>query len=77
MRAPLSIADRATGTARTLRQRLAVPVLVVLVLLLATGSWLLWDNRRLDVTSYEVAVDRRLAADGTSQLLFRGQSPIG
>ena len=26
---------------------------------------------------YEVAADRRLAADGTSQLLFRGQSPIG
>lgn len=58
MRAPLSIADRAAGASRPLRRRVSAAALAVLVLLVATGAWLLWDNRRLDLTSYEVTVDQ-------------------
>lgn len=56
MRAPLSVADRATGASRPLRQRLSLAALAMLLMLLASGAWLLWDNRRLDVTSYEIGV---------------------
>lgn len=57
MSAPLSVADRAAGTTRPPRQRLAVAGLVLILLLFAAGGWLLWDNRRLDVTTYEVVLD--------------------
>ena len=56
MSAPLSVADRAAGTGRPLRQRLAVAGMVLLLVLLLAFGWLLWDNRRLDVTAYEVDV---------------------
>ena len=65
MSAPLSVADRAAGTTSPPRQRLAVIALVLLLLLFATGGWLLWDNRRLDVTGYDVVLDELpAAADG-------------
>ncbi|MGO1226497.1 MAG: metallophosphoesterase [Brachybacterium sp.] len=65
MSAPLSVADRAAGTTRPPRQRLAAIGLVLILLLLATGGWLLWDNRRLDVTTYDVVLDELpAAADG-------------
>lgn len=65
MSAPLSVADRAAATIRPRKQRLAAVGLVLILLLLGTGGWLLWDNRRLDVTTYEVVLDDLpRAADG-------------
>lgn len=65
MSAPLSVADRAAGTTRPLRQRLAAVALALILLLLAAGGWLLWDNRRLDVSTYEVVLgELPAAADG-------------
>lgn len=58
MSAPLSVADRAAGTTCPPRQRLAAIGLVLILLFLATGGWLLWDNRRLDVTTYDVGMDQ-------------------
>lgn len=58
MSAPLSVADRAAGTGRSLRQRLAVAGMVLILVLLLVGGWLLWDNRRLDVTTYDVGIDQ-------------------
>lgn len=63
MSAPLSVADRAAGTTRPLQQRLAAVGLVVILLLLAVGGWLLWDNRRLDATTYDVVIGE-LPAEG-------------
>ena len=57
MSAPLSIAQRADGTSRSAGRRVTAAALVVLLLLVATGAWLLWDNRRLDVTTHDVVID--------------------
>ncbi|WP_122940484.1 metallophosphoesterase [Brachybacterium sp. EE-P12] len=54
MTAPLSVAPRHPGPARG--RRLGRGALAAALVLLLGGAWLLWDNLRLDVSSYEVAV---------------------
>ncbi|MDN6302247.1 MAG: metallophosphoesterase [Brachybacterium sp.] len=58
MTAPLAIAPRRGAPGHRSRRRVAraaLAAILVLLLLLAAG-WLLWDNRRLDVTGYDVTV---------------------
>lgn len=56
MSAPLSVASRTADTGRPGRgrDRFAQVLLVALLAVLLAAGWLLWDNRRLDVTAYEV-----------------------
>ncbi|MFC7466024.1 metallophosphoesterase [Brachybacterium sp. GCM10030252] len=65
MSAPLSVASLEPAIRRPRRQRAAVILLAGLLALLVGAGWLLWDNRRLDVTSYQVPVQQLpAAADG-------------
>lgn len=65
MTAPLSVAARSVSAQRPARQRLAVGALVGLLAIAVAAGWLLWDNRRLDVSSYEVGIAQLpAAADG-------------
>jgi predicted MPP superfamily phosphohydrolase len=52
--APLSVAARRVSSQRPARQRLAVGALAVLLTIAVAAGWLLWDNRRLDVSHYDV-----------------------
>ncbi|ATG52231.1 hypothetical protein CFK38_12370 [Brachybacterium vulturis] len=56
MTAPLSVAPRRSVPGRSLRERFLRTALVAVLVLLLVAGWLLWDNRRLDVTDYDVAV---------------------
>lgn len=56
MSAPLSVGARSPSRRPTGRSRLATAALILLVLLHAVGGWLVWDNRRLVVTDYEVTM---------------------
>lgn len=56
MSAPLSVASRRATSGLSARERLGRAGLVVLLLILLCAGWLLWDNRRLDVTAHEVPV---------------------
>ncbi|WP_114856349.1 metallophosphoesterase [Brachybacterium sp. YJGR34] len=65
MTAPLAVAPRSPGTGGAGHRRLAVLALAALLVLAPATGWLLWDNRRLDVTTYEVTVaDLPPSADG-------------
>lgn len=55
MSAALSVADRHASSRIPPRARLFRIALALLLVLLLGGGWLLWDNRRLDVTRYEVS----------------------
>lgn len=55
MTAPLSVATRHAALGRRPRERLARAAFAAVLVLLLVAGWLLWDNRRLDVTGYEVA----------------------
>lgn len=55
--APLSVGPADVPSRRSRARRVLLVVLLVAMLLAtATGLWLLWDNRRLVVTRYEVPV---------------------
>src|SRR5690606_14324716 len=63
--APLSVASRRVPARLPALQRLAVAALVALLVLAMAAGWLLWDNRRLDVSHYEVGLAQLpAAADG-------------
>ncbi|HEX7350826.1 metallophosphoesterase [Brachybacterium sp.] len=65
MSAPLSVAPRGGHAAAPLRSRLARAALVGILVLLLGAGWLLWDNRRLDLTQYDVPLaSLPAAADG-------------
>ncbi|ATG55017.1 hypothetical protein CFK41_09740 [Brachybacterium ginsengisoli] len=65
MTAPLSVAARRSGGRRPLPTRLARAALVAVLVLLLGAGWLLWDNRRLDVTAADVPIaSLPPAADG-------------
>lgn len=65
MTAPLSIAAGAPSPRWPLRQRLAACALAAMLVLPLGAGWLLWDNRRLDVTEHEITLDALpAAADG-------------
>ena len=65
MSAPLSVATRSRSPRRSPLQRLALSALVMLLLITLVAGWLLWDNRRLDVSHYEVGLEQLpAAADG-------------
>ncbi|WP_422117384.1 metallophosphoesterase [Brachybacterium sp. UNK5269] len=65
MTAPLSVASRRVPARLPALQRLAVAALVALLTLAMAAGWLLWDNRRLDVSHYEVGLAQLpAAADG-------------
>jgi uncharacterized protein len=57
--APLSVAERIDAPrGRTGRRVARTTLATLLVLLLLAGGWLLWDNRRLDVTEHRVTVEQ-------------------
>lgn len=65
MSAPLSVASPEPSLRRARLQRVAIAVVAGLVVIVLGAGWLLWDNRRLDVTSYDVPVPQLPeAADG-------------
>ncbi|MGY5764387.1 metallophosphoesterase [Brachybacterium sp. DNPG3] len=64
MSAPLSVAARRPEAGGSRRRRLASSALVVALVLLLGAGWLLWDNRRLVVTEYEIAVASAPEAGG-------------
>lgn len=65
MSAALSVADRHAAARIPPRARLSRVALVLLLVLLLGGGWLLWDNRRLDITWYEVSTSTlRASAEG-------------
>ena len=73
MSAPLSVGERSAAPGRSPRQRLAVAGLAVLLVLAVLSAWLLWDNRRLTVARYEVAVTSAdAAADGVAAAADEG-----
>lgn len=75
MSAPLSVSrDRTVGRDRRSRAagRLARAAVAVLLVLALLSAWLLWDNRRLDVTGYQVTL-AGVAGSGPG----RGSDPAG
>ena len=56
MTAPLSIAPRRRAPGRRTRERSARAALAAVLVLLLVAGWLLWDNRRLDVTGYDITI---------------------
>jgi len=52
--APLSVGARRAAPRRRTHERIALAGLATLLVLLLGGGWLLWDNRRLDVTGYAI-----------------------
>lgn len=54
MSAPLSVAPRGGRAAAPLRSRVSRVALAGLLVLLLGAGWLLWDNRRLDLTEHDV-----------------------
>lgn len=75
MSAPLSVStDRIAGRderGRTAR-RLARAAMATLLVLALLGAWLVWDNRRLDVTTYRVPLTGTAASSTGS-----GTGPAG
>ncbi|MFQ6484189.1 metallophosphoesterase [Brachybacterium epidermidis] len=75
MSAPLSVStDRTVGSDRRSRaaRRLAVSALALLLAIALLAAWLLWDNRRLDVTTYRVPLLGTAASSAGS-----GTGPTG
>lgn len=58
MSAPLSVAPPSVVSRRPRARWAATGALAGLLVALLGGGWLLWDNRRLDITGYDVPIDQ-------------------